>query len=438
MKLCDITLSYPFIRYQIDVTHFTSRYSTAIEWLILESIQKTHESPEYLGMTIEDFFYRLFGIKDTNLMIRPCLLDLRDMGAIQTDAIYDQTDMAQAQMSQLHLTQDGAQMQRDGKLPGMASTDGIKCYYDITDSKLFITDKDSANVSDKCRGVPIMEINDASEVIFPKVQVTDGLETLKKQKKKPWLTADTVIQSVVPSSSKLLWRNVFRNFNVGAGMQCSAEGIEDSDINAAALDFVNLHIPDASLPEIFTNNPDDDFDVLEPSDRIQTLIGQMNNKGNLFIADAHIGSDSLFGSNSGKQAVKLCIICNAEKTSVKIDRGVITVFVTESLLPEGYVYLDRTRAVGRGAFSLSAGNTVRYAELAYIPKKTEADAEKIALMCAKSFSRFSEYAAYIAYIGRKNRFHKAVRKRSVVNRRENKLSCTAERGIHDAVQKQVR
>ena len=56
MKLTDVTLSYPFIQYRIDVTHFTARRSTAIEWLILEAVQRVQQIPEYSGMSIENFF----------------------------------------------------------------------------------------------------------------------------------------------------------------------------------------------------------------------------------------------------------------------------------------------------------------------------------------------------------------------------------------------
>ena len=102
MKLTEVTLSYPFIQYRIDVTHFTARRSTAIEWLILESVQRVQMAQEYLGMTIEKFFSVLFGITDTNQLIRPCLLNLRDIGALQLDFIDSQTDMAQTLLSQLH------------------------------------------------------------------------------------------------------------------------------------------------------------------------------------------------------------------------------------------------------------------------------------------------------------------------------------------------
>lgn len=241
MKLTDVTLSYPFIRYRIDVTHFTSRRSTAIEWLILEAVQRIQMAPEYQGMSIEDFFSVLFGITDTNQMIRPCLLNLRDIGALQLDSIYDQTDMAQTQMEQLHLTPVGAAMQRDGKLPGADSTDRIRFYYNINANQL-LRDSKSSYYQERPNGISVREVDSAEEIAFPAPLVSETLETLKSQKDRPsWLMEETIIRQVTPNESELLWKNVLKSFNVGEGMQCNIEGIENTDVNAVALANLDLH-----------------------------------------------------------------------------------------------------------------------------------------------------------------------------------------------------
>ena len=59
MKLSEVILSYPFVRYDVDVTHFTARYSTAIEWLILETIQKISNLS---GISVNDHRRLLFFI----------------------------------------------------------------------------------------------------------------------------------------------------------------------------------------------------------------------------------------------------------------------------------------------------------------------------------------------------------------------------------------
>ena len=157
MKLTDVTLSYPFIQYRIDVTHFTARRSAAMEWLILEAVQRVQKIPGYSGMSIESFFSLLFGITDTNKMIRPCLLNLRDIGALRLDSVYDQTDMNETTMGQLYLTDVGASMQKYGKLPGADSTDRIRLSYHVLANQFSRYSK-TAVFRDKPNGIMVREI----------------------------------------------------------------------------------------------------------------------------------------------------------------------------------------------------------------------------------------------------------------------------------------
>ena len=370
MKLTEVTLSYPFIQYRIDVTHFTARRSTAIEWLILESIQRVQIAQEYLGMTVEKFFSVLFGITDTNQLIRPCLLNLRDIGALQLDFIDSQTDMAQTMLSQLHLTPVGAAMQRDKKLPGAESTDRILFYYHVTANQL-LRDSKSAYYQEKPTGIVVHEFENAEEIAFPAPLVYDTLERLKKQKEHPtWLMEETTIQQAVPAASELLWKSVSKSFNIGENMQCS---IDDSsaDVASAVLAALNLGTPDSALPMIPVNNPDMEFKAIVPSEQLQTFIEKIDNDGGLFIADISCRLDNLRLISGKETKIIIRIFCNAEETKVKIERGIITAFVAESILPNSFIYLDKSQAIGHGVFSLSAGNISRLAELVYIPRKTE-------------------------------------------------------------------
>lgn len=383
MKLTEVTLSYPFVYYKIDVTHFTARRSTAIEWLILEVIKRTQLNnwyQGYQGMRIEDFFSSMFGITDSNKMILPCLLNLRDIGTLQLDNIYDQTDMAQTFLSQLHLTHIGVEMQRNGKLPGRESTDRIIFYYNATANKL-LRDSKKIFYKEKQNGIPVLEIKNVEEITFPEPLIRNMIEILKKEKDHPsWLEKETVIQQVVPVESKLLWKNIIKSFNVGEGMRCSIEGNESKDVDEAVLLGLDLPEPDTSIPIIQVKNPDSEFNVIVPADKIQILFEQMNNRNNMFIVDKNYFSDNIQAFTGGKTNVNnLQVLCNAEETNIKIKPGLITISIKESLLPDGLVYLDTTQAVGLGRFTLSASNVNRLVELAYIPKKIEANPKTITL-----------------------------------------------------------
>lgn len=379
MKLTDVTLSYPFIQYRIDVTHFTARRSTAIEWLILEAIQRVQQIPEYSGMTIEQFFSLLFGITDTNKMIRPCLLNLRDIGALRLDSVYDQTDMNETTMGQLHLTDVGASMQKDGKLPGADSTDRIRFIYHVLANQLSRESK-TAIYQDKPNGIMVREIESVDEVAFPEPLARQSLEALKQQKERPsWLENETSIQQITPVESELIWKNVFKSLVIGRGMICSVEGNDNPDIDSAALSGLDFGITSNSLPYIQISDPDNELKAITPSNQIQSLIEKIDKNSYMLIVDLNYRLDGIRSFLSGKSNVSLRFLCNAEDTKLKIERGLITVYLSENLLPDGLVYLDANQAVGQGIFTLSAGYSTKKVELAYIPKETGADIKAIIL-----------------------------------------------------------
>lgn len=55
MNFTEVTLSYPCILYKAKVSHFTSRKSTAIEWVILEAITRCEKLSNYSEFSIANF-----------------------------------------------------------------------------------------------------------------------------------------------------------------------------------------------------------------------------------------------------------------------------------------------------------------------------------------------------------------------------------------------
>lgn len=373
MKLTDVTLSYPFIQYRIDVTHFTARRSTAIEWLILEAVQRVQQIPEYSGMSIENFFSLLFGITDTNKMIRPCLLNLRDIGALRLDSVYDQTDMSETTMGQLHLTDVGASMQKDGKLPGADSTDRIRFFYHVLANQLS-RDSKTATYQDKPNGIMVRELESVDEVAFPEPLARQTLEALKQQKERPsWLENETSVQQITPVESELIWKNVPKSLVIGSGLICSVEGNDNPAIDSAALSGIDFGITSSSLPYIQVSDPDNELKAITPSNQLQSLIDRIDIDGSMLIVDSNYRLDGIRSFTSGKGNVSIRFFCNAEDTKLKIERSLITVYLPENLLPNGLVYLDKNQAVGHGLFSLTAGSVTKIVELAYIPKESGVD-----------------------------------------------------------------
>ena len=62
MIFTEVTLSYPCVQHKVEVSHFTARKSTAIEWVILEAIRKCEKLTNYNGISIGAFFEQIFTI----------------------------------------------------------------------------------------------------------------------------------------------------------------------------------------------------------------------------------------------------------------------------------------------------------------------------------------------------------------------------------------
>ena len=166
MNFTEVTLSYPCILYKAEVSHFTARKSTAIEWVILEAITKCEKLPNYSGISIANFFEQLFTISDADLLIRPVLISLQDIGAIIISGIDDETELNTVTMNNLRLTPTGREMQVQGLLPGVSSEDTFSIYYDLVEKILKL--KDETNLyKEEATGIRIIDIDNPNDSNWP-------------------------------------------------------------------------------------------------------------------------------------------------------------------------------------------------------------------------------------------------------------------------------
>lgn len=199
MIIREINLSYPCIKYEVSVSHFTARKSTAIEWVILESIRKASMMEKYLSVPVATLFSEIFTISDADLLIRPCLLSLQDMGALIVDGVDDETELSTVPMRNLRLTSTGEKMQRDGLLPGDTHDNKLEIYYDVTNDS--ISQLNIHNCKAESTGLIKDGSDDLSLVNFPYISVKALLEEKKKEKKKGklyWLMPTTTINDIQP------------------------------------------------------------------------------------------------------------------------------------------------------------------------------------------------------------------------------------------------
>ena len=66
MEISSISFSKPYIKYDSIVYHFTSRKSIAIEWVILELINRYSNDNEYGSISIKTILENMLFIPDTD------------------------------------------------------------------------------------------------------------------------------------------------------------------------------------------------------------------------------------------------------------------------------------------------------------------------------------------------------------------------------------
>jgi hypothetical protein len=368
MNFTEIILSYPYIKYRAEVSHFTSRKSTAIEWVILEAINKCEKLPEYSGISIANFFEQLFTISDADLLIRPVLISLQDIGAIIIYGIDDDTELNTVAMSNLRLTPTGREMQSQGLLPGVSSQEIFSIYYDLVEGVL----KEETNLyKTKSTGTPI--IDNLNEYKFPEGTIREWFSKIqnnKKQSKFNWLTPTTKIETIYPLDSELYWKNVTRKVELVDGMRWKISDIEDLNIDEVSLKKFNVLNLDEleNLPYLEIKNPDEEIKKLVSFNEISKLVEDLLEKEDLFCVEAKYYKD-IKVKQANKKNIRIGIVFGASKFEVKKSKMQIIIYIPDYDLNNQGLFFNTTNSVNACITTISAGEVSKNIPIAYIPRE---------------------------------------------------------------------
>ncbi len=372
MIFTEVTLSYPCVQHKVEVSHFTARKSTAIEWVILEAINKCEKLSNYAGISIASFFKEIFTISDADLLIRPVLISLQDMGAITILGIDDKTELNTVAMSNLKLTKTGREMQSQGLLPGTSSEETFLIYYDIAAETL----KDEANLyKEECTGIRIVDIDDADDIDFPEGAIREWLFTIqndKKRKRLNWLTPTTKIESLTALDSKIYWKNITRKVEIVDGMKWKVTGVEDKDIDEITLAGADISCPEElrNLPYLEIANPDDEIKKLVSIDEINALIGDYLQKDDIFCVESKYYKDVKI-KQQNKKKIRIGFVYGADEFEVENTKKQIIIRVPDCNLKKYGIYLNSKDTVKACITSVSAGSISKDIAIAYIPNTNE-------------------------------------------------------------------
>ena len=371
MIFTEVTLSYPCVQHKVEVSHFTARKSTAIEWVILESINKCEKLSNYAGISIASFFEQIFTISDADLLIRPVLISLQDIGAITISGIDDETELDTVAMNNLKLTKTGQEMQSQGLLPGTSSEETFSIYYDVVAKVL----KDEANLYKEATGIKVVDIDNADDVDFPEGAIREWLFTIqndKKRKRLNWLTPTTKIESVTPLSSKIYWKNITRKVEIVDEMRWKVSGIEDEGIDEITLEAFDISCPDGlrDLPFLEIGNPDEEIKRFVSIDEINALIGEYLQKDDLFCVEAKYYKD-IKNNQQNKKRIRIGIVYGADEFEVENSKKQIIIRIPDCDLKNYGLYLNAKDSIKACITNVSAGSLSKEIAIAYIPKIME-------------------------------------------------------------------
>lgn len=371
MIFTELTLSYPCVQHKVEVSHFTARKSTAIEWVILEAIRKREKLTNYTGISIGAFFEQIFTISDADLLIRPVLISLQDMGAITISGIDDETELDAVAMSNLKLTNTGRDMQAQGLLPGTTSEETFSIYYDIVSKTL----KDEANLyKEESTGIRVIDVDDAEDTDFPEGAIREWLFSIqndKKRKKLNWLTPTTKIESITRLSSEVYWKNIIRKVELVEGMRWKVSGVEEN-IDEITLEESDISCPDdlRDLPYLEISDPDEEIRKLVSIAEINSLIGEFLQKDDLFCVESKYYKD-IKVNQQGKKKIRIGIIYGADKFEVESKGKQIIIRVPDCEFRRMGIYFNTKDSVQAGITTVTAGTISKDIAIAYIPNTSE-------------------------------------------------------------------
>ena len=406
MIFTEVTLSYPCVKHKVEVSHFTARKSTSIEWVILEAINKCEKLSNYAGISIASFFEQIFTISDADLLIRPVLISLQDIGAITVSIIDDETELDTVAMSNLKLTKTGREMQSQGLLPGTSSEETFSIYYDVVAKVL----KDEANLyKEESTGIRIVDIDDADDVDFPEGVIREWLFTIQndpKRKRLNWLTPTTKIETVTPLSSEIYWKNITRKVEIVDGMRWKVSGLEDEEIDEITLEASDISCPEGlrDLPFLEIVNPDEEIKRLVSIDEINALIGEYLQKDDLFCVEAKYYKDAK-NNQQNRKRIRIGIVYGADKFEVENSKKQIIIRVPDCNLKNCGVYLNAKDSVKVGITNVSAGSISKEIAIAYIPKKIETNLPDVIVELVDKYYSYDNSILFALYeLGLKDMF----------------------------------
>jgi len=389
MEVCEEIISYLFIKYDVSISHVTSRKSTAFEWLFLEALIKAQKT-EFEDKNIEDFFRNYFQIDNPQKLIFPVLKKLYDLQAISCEKLTDDTELSELILKDVKVLPLGKEMQQKGLLPGEHSNDKIDVVFDVSQNKLIWETK---KLSSDAQGNYVQ----IEESTFPERLVREYIESQRPKKKNKskqkidWIKDNTEIDSVEPVKKEICFDNIRRKVHLKDGLVWKIESNKIEELEEASLEnFENL------APECLSNIPM--TAITKPDEEIEQIVlfSKLTDRINLYMKndsyktviiensffDGNILNKNISGkgnenNKNDKKDYKTVILSSANQFSVSSKNNSLIIQIPEKLLPQNSILMTKNFPLNVERFSVHAGDFQKEIPFAYLPKTPKHDFKNI-------------------------------------------------------------
>ena len=411
MKLMSISVCEPFVRYKVDIRHFTSRHSTVIEWCILEIIKKAAQNHEYGEYSIDDLCSHIFKIDNSNLLVKPCIIELQgNLQAIEMDnVVYDNTDLTQFPAKNLSLTTAGLQMHEQGRLPGKDIVDTAKIIFNLKD-RTFILNQ-SQNLSKEASGLKLYDIDmDIDNIPLPISEIKSFLQGLILQNK--YLSPTTTINDIALSSNEdsysVLWRNKKVQIELQKDMQIYVDGMNSEEKKIILDEILRYYDMNSEMKKNISNSNVKDVNseyvsFISRNNIDSVLLKKIKENNSMILNKSFFEYDFEALFENEKDKPKAVIICGENCKDILVKKEslysknhlMVMLPYNYAILPDGVFFASRTYSLEVGNFELKADMYSRNAVLIAEPNTHNVNFKKIAEELVLSYKDKNNDLIYI-------------------------------------------
>lgn len=343
MEISSIAFSKPYIKYDSIVYHFTSRKSIAIEWVILELINRYGNDNEYSSISIKTILENMLFIPDTDSLVLPSLIELINLRAVESDFYIDEnTSLSSISLSQIRLTDSGKELQAKGLIPGKEAEDIVTFIYDIVGNSLELENK--MTFQNNPTGIKLRDISD-NNFVFDENKAKMILEELKNKNKFSWLQSTSEIRRIDRGDSKILWRNFNDKINLIEDGKIELKDKKNDD------DFNKLLIENINNEETLQNNYNssiqlNNFDYSNFSKILnlyETSKIDEKLKNILGSKDFVIVNKKLYQQDEIKTSSNLLLAYGIDDFSIDIKDKKMTLYIEDDIILENCIALNKDK-----------------------------------------------------------------------------------------------